>query len=147
VPLIIAAPALPAGPERSAGPGRSSSRTQPVELLDLYPTLIDLCRLPRAGELHGQSLVPVLQNQEAAWDKPALTQVQRGKIAGRSVRTARFRYTEWDDGRSGVELYDHERDPGEQKNLAADPAHAATIATLKPLLKPIPTTPADVHKS
>ena len=124
-PLIIAAPGIKPG-----------TFARPVEFVDLYPTLVELCGLPLAGEFHGQSLAPVLRNNHAAWDKPALTQVQRGKLAGRSIRTQRFRYTEWDDGRAGVELYDHENDPRERKNLAADPAHAATIATLKPLLKP-----------
>jgi uncharacterized sulfatase len=135
-PLIISTPTLPAGPERSAGPGRSCART--VEFVDLYPTVLDLCDLKPPARLDGRTLRPLLDDPTAAWDKPALTQVQRGKIAGRSVRTERFRYTEWDDGRAGVELYDHENDPGENKNLATDPAHEATIATLRPLLQPNP---------
>ena len=64
--------------------------------------------------------------RHAAWERPAFTQVQRGQIAGRSVRTRRWRYTEWDDGRAGGELYDHDRDPGEHHNLAADPRTPAT---------------------
>lgn len=53
---------------------------------------------------------------------------------GRSVRTERWRYSEWDEGRKGTELYDHQTDPREHKNLAAHPAHAGTVATMKALL-------------
>jgi arylsulfatase A-like enzyme len=61
----------------------------------------------------------------------AFTQVRKGY----SVRTDRWRYTEWAEGADGVQLYDMDRDPGETKNLAADAAHAATVAELKSLLK------------
>ena len=122
-------------------------RLCPVVTVIVVATLLDLCDLTPLARWDGRTLRPLLDDATPAWDKPALTQVHRDKIAGRSVRTERFRYTEWDDGRAGVELYDHENDPGENKNLATDPAHAATIATLKPLLQPTPTTPADVHKS
>jgi uncharacterized sulfatase len=54
---------------------------------------------------------------------------------GRSIRTARYRYTEWDSGRQGVELYDHDMDPHEYRNLAADPAYAGVIRELKRLLE------------
>ena len=53
---------------------------------------------------------------------------------GRSIRTERWRYTEWNGGKDGVELYDHQNDPVEMKNLASDPAQAATVAELKALL-------------
>ncbi|HLQ43573.1 MAG TPA: sulfatase/phosphatase domain-containing protein, partial [Planctomycetaceae bacterium] len=77
------------------------------------------------------------------WDKPALTQVSRGTptatndpskmpaYMGRSLRTERYRFTEWDHGDKGVELYDHDADPGELKNLAADPEHAKTVESLR----------------
>ena len=64
------------------------------------------------------------ENPLAEWNWPAFTQVERQGFGGTSVRTARWRYTEGDEGRRGNELYDHDHDPGEMKNLAADAAHA-----------------------
>jgi iduronate 2-sulfatase len=129
VPLIIAAPDLQA-------PGQPSHRT--VELLDLYPTLADLCRLPAPDHLQGVSLRPLLEDPDAPWDRPAFTQTHRARDRrGYSIRTAHWRYTEWHGGAAGTELYDHRTDPAELHNLAADPAHAATAAQLSELLKPI----------
>ncbi len=126
-PLIIAAATT------VKTPGRACSR--PVELLDLYPTLIDLCALPPPGQrLQGLSLRPLLNDSNATWDKPALTQVRRGDVMGRTVRTARWRYTEWDQGRLGTELYDHKSDSAEQHNLTDDRAHREVVAELKALL-------------
>jgi uncharacterized sulfatase len=128
VPLVIAPPGA-----KSAG--KSSARV--VEFLDLYPTLLDLCGLaPPPHALAGRSLRPLLDDPAAAWDHPAFTLVRRGKITGRSIRTARWRYTEWDDGRAGAELYDHDHDPGEHHNLIADPAHRSTVAELNAQLQP-----------
>jgi len=130
VPLIIAAPTAKAK-------GRATNRT--VELLDIYPTLAELCRLPAPARLEGRSLRPLLDNPRAKWDKPAYTQVLRDgqgkRFMGRSVRTERWRYTEWDEGRQGVELYDHDHDPREYRNLANDPTYAITIEELKRLLR------------
>jgi uncharacterized sulfatase len=125
VPMIIVAPG-------AKGNGRPSART--VEFVDLYPTLADLCGLTPPAKLAGRSLKPLLENPAAAWDKPAFTQVWRGTFAGHSVRTERYRYTEWDDGKQGVQLYDYETDPNEYRNLASDPAHAKTVAELKALI-------------
>ena len=126
VPLIIAAPGM-------KGNGKASPRI--VELLDIYPTLAALCGLKAPADLEGKSLKPLLNNPSARWSKPALTQVTRGagrtRFMGYSLRTERWRYTEWDDGNRGFELYDHETDPGENINLAAEPKHKATIAKLK----------------
>jgi len=130
VPLIVRAP-------EAKGNGRACGRT--VELLDLYPTLADLCRLKAPAALEGQSLKGLLDNPEAAWSRPAFTQVSRSvnknRVFGRSVRTERWRYTEWDEGRQGSELYDHENDPNEYRNLAADSKHADKVEELKALLR------------
>ena len=126
VPLIVADP-------RAKGNGKASGRT--VELIDLHPTLADLCGLTPPAGLHGASLKPLLADPAAAWDRPAFTQVWRAGFPGHSVRTERWRYTEWDNGKKGVELYDHAADPREWKNLAADPAHARTVEELRGLVR------------
>jgi uncharacterized sulfatase len=77
----------------------------------------------------------LLEKTDAAWDRYAYSQVQRNGFAGHTVRTPRWRYTEWDDGLKGLELYDHERNPGEMHNLANDPAYASVIAELKAAVK------------
>jgi uncharacterized sulfatase len=105
-----------------------------VEFVDLYPTLADLHGLAAPGNLAGTSFKHLLDDPNLPGKKTAFTQVQRGAIAGRSVRTQRWRYTEWDEGRQGVELYDHDNDPGEYYNLAHDSRHARTRAELKMLL-------------
>ncbi len=113
---------------------KGASCSQIVEFVDIYPTLADLHGLRAPENLAGTSLVPLLGDQNLAWKEAAYTQVQRGKTAGHSVRTDRWRYTEWDRGRQGAELYDHRSDPGEYNNLADDPKHAGTIEKLKGLL-------------
>jgi uncharacterized sulfatase len=121
VPMIIAAP--------GKAKGQTSPRT--VELLDLYPTLADLAGLPAPAYLAGASLKPLLEKPDATWDRPAFTQVWRGSFPGHSVRTERYRYTEWAHGEQGAELYDYQIDPQELNNLVKDPQHAKTIAELK----------------
>jgi iduronate 2-sulfatase len=126
VPLVIIAPG-------AKGNGKPSPRT--VEFVDLYPTLSDLAGLTPPKNLAGVSLRPLLENPEAKWDRPAFTQVWRGQFAGHSVRTARYRYTEWDHGDKGAQLYDYETDPQEYHNLINDPAHAAIVSELKVLIQ------------
>lgn len=128
VPLVIAVP---------GGRGRSSAAT--VELLDLYPTLADLCGLPRpAPDVRGRSLAPLVRGARARRPHPAYSvTLFQGKL-GRAVRTDRWRYAEWDEGRAGSMLFDHARDPRELKNLASDPAHAKTVAEMKRLLRQMP---------
>lgn len=131
VPLIIFDPS-------SKGNGATCLRT--VELIDLFPTLAELCDLPASPGLEGASLAPLLNNPDLPWSKPAITEVVRREdrtikegINGRSVRTERFRYTEWDKGANGVELYDHRNDPNEWFNLSADPQYADTMDRLRAL--------------
>jgi iduronate 2-sulfatase len=132
VPLIVAAPSL-------KSPGKSCPRL--VESIDVYPTVAQLCSLTPPAGLHGKSLRPLLDDPRHEWDRPAFTQVTRDKLMGRTVRTERWRYIEWDDGKKGVEFYDHERDPHELTNLAANPAHAGTVKEMKELLKQMRTPP------
>jgi iduronate 2-sulfatase len=138
VPLVIAAP----------GGAKGTVSPRPVELVDLHATLTDLAGLA-VPKTDGQSLKPLVMKADAAWDKPAVTQVTRApgggrpgggaaakakQVMGYSVRTERYRYTEWDGGTRGVELYDEQADPAEMRNLAAEPEQAAVVAKLKALL-------------
>ncbi len=118
VPLIIAGPGVSDG-------GKTCARL--AELVDLFPTLTDLCGVPAPPTLSGVSLKPQLTDVSAPGRVSAFSMVRKG----RSLRTERWRYTEWNGGAAGVELYDHAADPDELKNLAEDPALAATVAELK----------------
>ncbi len=124
VPLIIVAPGV-------AG-GRVSDRT--VELVGLYATLAELCGLPLANPVDGGSLKRLLADPQADWT-PAYSQSRPRGALGRSVRTEHWRYTEWDGGAQGLELYDVVLDPGEHVNLARDPAYAATMSEMRTLLR------------
>jgi iduronate 2-sulfatase len=127
VPLIISAPGQKTR-------GKVSHRT--VELVDLYPTLTDLCGLTPPSNLAGKTLRPLLDNPAGSWNKPAYSQVWRNGFGGYSVRTERWRYTTWSlDGSRGEELHDYSTDPGELKNLAGDPAHAAIAGELRGLIR------------
>jgi arylsulfatase A-like enzyme len=141
VPLIIAAPAAQANGTPSQAP---------VGLIDLYPTLTELCGVKRPDNLQGQSLVPMLNNARTMGRGWTLSQVTRGgggargagtRFFGHSLRTPRYRYTEWGEGEKGRELYDHSNDPKELTNLADKPDHATTVAELsKQLREIVPTT-------
>lgn len=113
--------------------GVASGRT--VEFVDIYPTVADLCGFKPPGYLAGRSLRPLLNDPKAEWDKPAFTQVWRGSFAGHSVRTERYRYTEWDGDAKGVELYDYETDPEEKHNVADDASKASIVEELKAKVK------------
>ena len=125
VPLIVAAPGVKGGVV--------SPRL--VESIDLYQTLAALCGLPAPANLEGTSFAPLLRNPGQPWKKAAFSQVTRGQNMGRSVRTERYRYTEWGpDGKEGVELYDHQKDPREYTNLVSDPRHKAMLTEMRTLL-------------
>lgn len=109
--LMVIAPGVTKGRQRCR---------HPVSLLDVYPTLIDLCGLRPKPALEGKSLVPLLRDPDARWERPALTTHGRDN---HSLRTDRWRYIRYSDG--SEELYDHENDPLEWKNLAGDPQHAS----------------------
>ncbi|HUQ92764.1 MAG TPA: sulfatase [Bryobacteraceae bacterium] len=120
--------------------GKACQRT--VEFLDIYPTLADLCDLKNVpARLHGKSLRPLLENPSAAWDRPAITQVQRARqgdpVRGYSMRTERYRYTMWNEGREGEELYDYSADPRELKNLTTGSGSSALKSSLKTRLQKI----------
>jgi len=144
VPLIIATPKM-----KTAG-----TKTDAVaELLDLYPTLTDLCGLPKVRALEGVSLGPVLKNPKASVQEVAITQHPRPayykgqpEYMGYSACNGRWRYTEWRSWKDGKvmarELYDHEADPKETTNLADSPKHKADVDTMAKLLKPAIKMPA-----
>jgi arylsulfatase A-like enzyme len=95
-----------------------------IEFLDIYPTLADYAGLKAPHQLAGCSLRPVFDDPGHPGKEAAFSQVNRGQAVGRSVRTKRWRYTEWGPrGKAGIELYDHDSDPGEYHNLADSPEH------------------------
>jgi len=129
-PLIIAAPGV-------ARPGVAAEAE--VELLDLYPTLVELAGLPRPSGLDGVSLVPILRDPAATARAGALSfRKAKPPRLGVSVRTARYRYTEWPDG--SEELYDHASDAEEARNLAHEPAAASALAEMRALRAAGPST-------
>jgi uncharacterized sulfatase len=107
-----------------------------VEFVDLYPTLAELCGLKPPANLEGKSMRELLDDPTKPGKPAAFTVIKRGmNVTGRTVRTDRWRYTEWKDGDEGVELYDHSTDPGEWKNVANDPNLSAVREELRKLLR------------
>ena len=109
VPLIIFAPGY-----------QPATCDRPVSLLDLFPTLNELCALPEVDACDGVSLVELLRNKSADWNRPAVIEFKPGNAA---VRSDRYRYIRYRDG--GEELYDHTADPQEWNNLASDVRYAS----------------------
>jgi uncharacterized sulfatase len=136
VPLVIATAAV-------KEPGTATRRV--VELVDVYPTLVDLCGLPPVPGLDGVSLRPLLEDPTARVKEAAFTMTKVGATRhgaiGLSTRTERYRYTVWPLGRE--ELYDHETDPDEMVNLADRPELRETIERLRGLAAALPRIRAD----
>ena len=127
VPLIFAGPGVSQG-------GRC---LRPAELLDIYPTLAELCGLPARSDLEGHSLGPQLRDASAERTWPAITSHNQGNHA---VRSERWRYIRYADG--SEELYDRSADPHEWQNLAMKPEHAAVMAEHRKWLPKIDVPPA-----
>jgi uncharacterized sulfatase len=161
-PLLIAAP----------GYGDSeASCPHPVELIDIFPTLADLCDLDAPKSLHGVSLKVLLQEPTGPAPRAGAVSVVKRQVNGRTARgfsgrtiqldrdagrprqilgralnTRKWRYTEWDGGELGVEFYDQKNDPRELNNLADVAELAAVRKELKALLRQLDPTAADTAK-
>ncbi len=134
VPLIVRAPGR-------SGTGATCDGLS--ESLDLYPTLCDLCGVPVPSHVEGTNLAHLLDDPTRPGKAAAVSQFFRDGLMGYTLRTERFRYTEWipfdpqivparaplPEG-VGFELYDHAADPGETRNIASDPAHAERLTEL-----------------
>jgi choline-sulfatase len=127
VPLIFAGP----------GVARGARSVQPAELLDLYRTLIELCGLTPRDDLEGLSLGPQLRDARTPRERPAMTSHNQGN---HSIRSERWRFIQYADGTE--ELYDHQQDPHEWTNLAADPAQGAVLAAHRRWLPRVDAPPA-----
>lgn len=130
VPVVVAAPGL-------AGEGLRCDRL--VELVDLYPTVCQLCGLQTPQQLEGLSMAPLLRSPRRPWKQAVFTQYPRMQAGSRrnmgyALVTERYRYVEWSTpappGLVARELYDHRGDPGETRNLAAFPGHLQLLREL-----------------
>jgi iduronate 2-sulfatase len=130
VPLIVSAPGMK---------GNGSAAAPPVQSMDVYPTLCELCGLKPPAGLHGHSLKPLLDDPKAKWGHPAFTVYgQTPDNLGLAVRTDQYRYAEWKGGANGAMLFDVTADPHEAKNLADDPKFADVRKRMSELLKGVP---------
>ncbi|MEM7393890.1 MAG: sulfatase/phosphatase domain-containing protein, partial [Verrucomicrobiota bacterium] len=111
VPLIFAGPKVEQG-----------RCTQPAELLDIYPTLVDLCDLPPKSGLEGRSLMPQLKDASTPRTAPAITTHNHDN---HGVRSEKWRFIQYADG--SEELYDMEKDPNEWTNLADNPEYGKIL--------------------
>ena len=133
VPLLLSVPGMKHAGTRSNGI---------VEFVDIYPTLSELVGLPLPSHLEGMSFKPLLENPQRSWKQAAFSQYPRpagrsgiGALMGYSMRTERYRFTVWvarnDHSKvDAIELYDHQTDPQENRNIAQLPANAALVEKL-----------------
>ncbi len=132
VPLIFAGPGVAAG----------ARCNRPAELLDIYPTLVELCGLPPKNDLEGHSLMPQLKDANAPRPWPAITTHNHDN---HGVRTEDWRFIQYADG--SEELYDMRKDPNEWTNLASDPAYREILEEHRRLLPPKSAKPAPGSES
>jgi arylsulfatase A-like enzyme len=127
-----------------AGPGvaKDAKCGRPVELLDIFPTLVELCGLPARTDLDGHSLAAQLKDAKAPREFPAITTHNQGN---HGIRTEKWRYIRYADG--SEELYDMETDPNEWTNLAGDSNHADTKAQFAKWLPKNDVPPAPNSKN
>jgi arylsulfatase A-like enzyme len=142
VPLIVApARSMPADAAR-----RDAKCAEPVSLLDLYPTLVEMCGLPAREGLSGRSLAPLLRDPTQATGRAVLTTFDAGNY---SVMGTRWHYIRYAD--DSEEFYDLQADPNEWTNLASDSKHAATMREMAALIpkeapRPPPRSPSEMKK-
>jgi len=135
-----------------AAPGGRAGVVAPqtVELVDVMPTVCDLAGVPLPAGTDGRSLAPLVRVGQAAGfpDRPAITEVvvRDGSATGSrgvSMRSGKWRYTEWNNGAAGRQLYDHDTDPQELVNLADRPEQATTVAALGKELRRLTDIPEE----
>ncbi len=119
VPMIIRVPGMTT---------HGSSSHGLVELVDLFPTLAELCGIRAPDDLQGKSLVPMLQDPALPGKDAIYTVVRRGSNLGKAIRTNRWRYGLWPDGE---ELYDLDNDIEEHHNLASFPVHKMILNIMR----------------
>ena len=130
VPLILSVPGQKGGQRSKAL----------VELVDIYPTLIELCGIQAPHQLDGNSLMPLVENPTRSWKSAVFSQYPRGSenLMGHSIRSGKWRYVEWLDRDSGEvkarELYDHQNSPLAKQNLSTNQEYAKTMKELSLLL-------------
>jgi iduronate 2-sulfatase len=128
-PLILSMPGM-----KNAGAHTDAL----VEFVDIYPTLSELAGLPLPGHLEGTSFKPLLDDPKRPWKTAAFSQYprsQKGGLMGYTIRADRYRFTVWvsrtDHSKvDAIELYDHQKDPQENTNIARDPANAELVTKL-----------------
>jgi iduronate 2-sulfatase len=126
VPLIVLAP---------GAKGNGKAVSVPVQSLDIYPTLCELCGLKAPAGLEGHSLRPLLDDPKAKWAHAAYSVAGQAKNLGVAVRTDRYRYAEWNGGKNGAMLFDMTADPDEAKNIAEGPKLAKVREQLAKLAR------------